>query len=117
MTRKFTRRDFGRLAGAAVLAAPFMRPARAAGPRVVVIGAGGAVVAGILARSGAALEVTLAEATLVVVLVVFALVNLALVLIKRRGTPAPDGVRVYPIWLPATGFLVSTGFLALQFLR
>lgn len=59
----------------------------------------------------------LAEVTSVVVLIVFALVNLALVLIKRRGTPAPEGVRVYPIWLPATGFVVSAGFLGLQFLR
>ena len=58
----------------------------------------------------------LAETTSVIVLVVFALVNLALVLIKRRGTPAPDGVRTYPIWIPAIGFAASAGFLALRFL-
>ncbi|MBE9555174.1 MAG: amino acid permease [Proteobacteria bacterium] len=58
----------------------------------------------------------LAEATSVIVLTVFTLVNLALVLIKRRGTPAPAGVRTYPIWVPAIGFAASTGFLALRFL-
>jgi amino acid transporter len=58
----------------------------------------------------------LAETTSVIVLIVFAMVNLALVMIKRRGTPAPEGVRTYPIWIPAIGFAASTGFLALRFL-
>jgi amino acid transporter len=58
----------------------------------------------------------LAEATSVIVLVVFTLVNLALVLIKRRGTPAPKDVRTYPIWVPAIGFAASAGFLVLRFL-
>lgn len=58
----------------------------------------------------------LAEATSVIVLIVFALVNLALVAIKRRGTPAPAGIRTYPIWVPAMGFVASAGFLALRFL-
>ena len=58
----------------------------------------------------------LAEATSVIVLIVFALVNLALVMIKRRGTPAPEGIRTYPIWIPAIGFAASAGFLALRFL-
>ena len=58
----------------------------------------------------------LAETTSVIVLIVFALVNLALVMIKRRGTPAPEGVRTYPIWIPAIGFAASAGFLALRFL-
>lgn len=58
----------------------------------------------------------LAETTSVIVLIVFALVNLALVMIKRRGTPAPEGVRTYPIWVPAIGFAASAGFLALRFL-
>lgn len=57
----------------------------------------------------------LAETTSVIVLFIFALVNLALVFIKRRGTPAPEGVRTYPIWVPAIGFAASTGFLALRF--
>jgi amino acid transporter len=59
----------------------------------------------------------LAETTSVIVLIVFALVNLALVLIKRRGTPAPAGVRTYPIWIPVAGFAASAGFLTLQLLR
>jgi amino acid transporter len=58
----------------------------------------------------------LAETTSVIVLVVFTLVNLALVMIKRRSTPAPEGVRTYPIWIPAIGFAASAGFLALRFL-
>lgn len=58
----------------------------------------------------------LAEATSVIVLLVFALVNLALIRIKRRGTPAPDGVRTWPIWIPIIGFAASIGFLALRYL-
>lgn len=58
----------------------------------------------------------LAETTSVIVLAVFATVNLALVMIKRRGTPAPEGVRTYPVWIPAIGFVASTAFLALRFL-
>lgn len=59
----------------------------------------------------------LAELTSVIVLVVFSLVNLALVLVKRRREPAPPGVRVYPMWIPVVGFAVSAGFLAAQLLR
>ena len=59
----------------------------------------------------------LAETTSVIVLVVFTLVNLALVMIKWRGTPPPEGIRTWPIWIPAVGSTVSAGFLALQFLR
>jgi amino acid transporter len=58
----------------------------------------------------------LAEATSVIVLIVFTLVNLALVLIKRRGTPPPAGVRTFPVWIPAIGFVASAGFLALRYL-
>lgn len=59
----------------------------------------------------------LAESTSVIVLVVFTLVNLALVRIKRRGDPAPPGVRVYPLWVPVVGATISAGFLAAQLLR
>lgn len=58
----------------------------------------------------------LAEATSAIVLIVFALVNLALVLIKRRGGPPPAGVRAWPAWIPVAGFAVSAGFLALRLL-
>lgn len=58
----------------------------------------------------------LAETTSVIVLAVFALVNLSLVLIKRRGAPAPEGIRTYPAWIPVVGFAASVGFMALRFL-
>lgn len=58
----------------------------------------------------------LADATSVIVLIVFTLVNLSLVMIKRRGDPAPPGVRTYPVWVPTAGFIASAGFLALGFL-
>ena len=56
---------------------------------------------------------TLAEATSAVTLVVFSLVNLSLVLVKRR-TPAPAGIRVFPPWVPAAGLTFSAGFLVIE---
>ncbi|MDH3281048.1 MAG: amino acid permease [Gammaproteobacteria bacterium] len=50
--------------------------------------------------------VTLASATSFAILIVFALVNLALVLIKRRD-PNPAGVPSIPVWIPALGSIVS----------
>lgn len=55
----------------------------------------------------------LAEATSAVTLVIFSLVNLSLILIKRR-TPAPSGIRIYPLWVPAAGFIFSAGFLFME---
>jgi amino acid transporter len=55
----------------------------------------------------------LAEATSIIMLFIFTLVNLALVLIKRRD-PRPPGVWVFPVWVPVTGFLVSSAFLAFE---
>jgi amino acid transporter len=57
--------------------------------------------------------VTLAKATSFVVLVVFALINLALVRIKRRD-PHPAGIKVYPAWIPVAGFLSATAFVLFQ---
>jgi amino acid transporter len=57
--------------------------------------------------------VTLAQATSYIILVVFAIVNLALVLIKRRA-PRPRGIRVYPLWVPLAGFLATAGFVLYQ---
>ena len=48
----------------------------------------------------------LAETTSFLMLIVFTLVNLALVILKRRN-PRPDGVWVFPGWIPVVGFLVS----------
>ena len=58
---------------------------------------------------------TLARITSFIVLVVFALVNLALLMIKRRD-PAPAGVSVYPSWLPVTALLLTLLLLGLEFL-
>ncbi len=57
--------------------------------------------------------VTLAKATSFIIMVVFALINLSLVRIKRR-LPRPAGVRVYPVWIPVAGFLTATGFVLFQ---
>ena len=58
----------------------------------------------------------LAEATSVIMLAIFTLVNLALVRIKRRD-PNPSGTRVFPVWVPWAGFLVSGAFLAVEIAR
>ncbi|MBE9567606.1 MAG: amino acid permease [Proteobacteria bacterium] len=53
---------------------------------------------------------SLAEATSIIMLVVFSIVNLSLWRIKRRD-PHPAGVMVFPIWIPIAGFLVSFVFV------
>ncbi|MBX9904191.1 MAG: APC family permease [Burkholderiales bacterium] len=58
---------------------------------------------------------TLAKATSTIVLVVFALVNLALIRIKQRD-PAPAGARVYAGWIPWGGLLLSLALLAFHLL-
>jgi len=57
--------------------------------------------------------VALAEMTSYLVLVVFALVNLALIRIKQKQ-PAPSGVMVFSVWLPRFGFLTATSFLFIE---
>ena len=52
--------------------------------------------------------VSLAKSTSYLILVVFVLVNLALLRIRRQ--PAPDGVLVFPAWVPLVGAL-GAGFL------
>ena len=54
--------------------------------------------------------VTLAKATSLIVLFIFGLVNLALWRIKQR-IPRVDGVRHYPVVVPAIGFSASLLFL------
>ena len=53
----------------------------------------------------------LAEMTSRVVLVVFALVNLALLRLKLRGDAAPDGAFAVWTWVPAAGFLSCLALL------
>lgn len=59
--------------------------------------------------------IELAELTSYLVLVVFALVNLALIKIKQKS-PNPEGVTVFSIWLPRLGFLTTTAFLLIKIL-
>jgi len=59
--------------------------------------------------------VTLAKATSFILLAVFALVNLALVRIKRRA-PAPAGVVTVALWVPLAAFALTSAILAFQLL-
>ena len=53
---------------------------------------------------------TLAEATSVIMLIVFSMVNLALWRIKLRD-PSPADTIIFPFWIPIAGFFVSCGFI------
>lgn len=59
---------------------------------------------------------TLAQATSVIILIVFSLVNLSLLRIKRND-PAPEGLIVFPVIIPALGFLVSASFVIAELSR
>lgn len=52
----------------------------------------------------------LAELTSQITLTVFALVNLALFNMKRRGDPAPANAFIVPIWVPVVGALSCAAF-------
>lgn len=54
---------------------------------------------------------SLAETTTRLILFVFTLVNLSLIVIKIRKTPAPDGIFTVRIWVPAGGFLICLTML------
>ncbi len=58
----------------------------------------------------------LAEMTSRITLSVFTLVNLALLRIKLRGEPAPDGVFIVPSWVPVIGILFCLVFLSFDLL-
>ncbi len=57
--------------------------------------------------------VTLAKLTSFAILVVFVLVNLSLIRIKRLQQPLA-GVRVYPVWVPYGGLMLAVALLVLQ---
>ncbi len=57
----------------------------------------------------------LAKGTSYLVLIVFALVNAALVMIKRTRS-APEGVLNNPLWVPVTGFITCAGLVVFQLL-
>lgn len=56
----------------------------------------------------------LAEMTSQIVLVIWALANMALILIKLRKDPAPDDAFTVPIWVPAAGFISSCALVVLS---
>jgi basic amino acid/polyamine antiporter, APA family len=60
--------------------------------------------------------VTLAKATSSIILIIFTLVNLALVVIKLRSSEPPEGAPNYPLALPVAGFLTSGGFFLFHLL-
>ena len=60
--------------------------------------------------------VTLAEMTSFLILIVFALINLALIKIKQKH-PHPEGVRVFSVWIPKMGFTTAVLFLTLNVIR
>lgn len=59
----------------------------------------------------------LAEWTSRIVLVIFTLVNMSLVLLKRRGIKAPEGQFSVPVWVPVAGFVTCLAFLASDFVN
>ncbi len=66
---------------------------------------------GVLIMALALPLVALAKLTSTVVLVVFALINLALIRIKHRD-PAPPDAQIYARWIPWGGLLLSVALLA-----
>ena len=54
----------------------------------------------------------LAKWTSLATLVVFAVVNLSLIVLRRQATPAPAGRITVPIWIPAAGLLTCILMLA-----
>ena len=56
----------------------------------------------------------LAEITSTFVLIIWALANVALILLKLRGEPAPEGTFVVPLWVPFVGVATSTGLIAIS---
>jgi amino acid transporter len=69
----------------------------------------------VLALALAGRLASLAEATSIIMLTVFALVNMALWRIKQVD-PHPGGIKVYPSWVPIIGFMVCTGFVVSEML-
>ena len=59
----------------------------------------------------------LAEWTSRIVLVIFTLVNLSLVLLKRRGISAPENRFSVPIWIPIAGSVSCLALLASDFVN
>ena len=58
----------------------------------------------------------LAEWTSRIILLTFSLVNISLLLVKRRGELPPQGAFRVPSWVPVVGAITSLGLLAADFL-
>ena len=56
---------------------------------------------------------TLARITSYLILIIFTLVNISLVVIKLRKTPA-EGIFTVPLWIPVAGTLISAAFVVIQ---
>lgn len=54
---------------------------------------------------------SLVTTTSLIILAVFALVNLALVVVKLRGDPAPEGIFTVPIIMPVIGVITCVFML------
>ncbi len=57
--------------------------------------------------------VTLAKITSFTTLLIFSLINLALIRVKLRD-PCPKGVMLYPMWIPVAGLIANMVFIAYQ---
>lgn len=57
--------------------------------------------------------VTLAKITSFITLLIFSLINLALIKVKLRDS-CPEGAIVYPIWIPIAGLISNVVFIAYQ---
>jgi len=84
-----------------------LHPATGTPVRATLIGIGAILALALLAPIAG-----LADFTARFTLVIFAIVNLALIAIKRRGGPPPPGVFVCPGWVPVAGLASSVLLLA-----
>jgi len=75
----------------------------------------GAVTAIVLLLALTAPLENLAEWTSRIVLVIFSLVNLSLFVLKRRGSPPPDGAFAVALWVPVGGFVTCVCLLVSGF--
>lgn len=84
-----------------------LHPATGTPMRATLIGAGAILALALLAPIAG-----LADFTARFTLVIFAIVNLALIVIKRRGETPPPGAFVCPGWVPVAGLASSVLLLA-----
>jgi len=54
--------------------------------------------------------ITLAQAASFIILIVYALMNLSLIILKKK-TPHPKGVSTYPMVIPVLGVIASSSFI------